>query len=81
MIAEHPVVCRTATHGVLDLGIALAALASPAAVRTRHGVKQIYVSIGHRVDLRSAVRIALTCARRYRLPEPTRAADRAAAQL
>ncbi len=47
-------------------------------LRTRDGVKPIYVSIGHRIDLPTAERVALRCARRYRLPEPIRAADRAA---
>ncbi|MCZ6598958.1 MAG: deoxyribonuclease V [Planctomycetota bacterium] len=49
-----------------------------AVLRTRDGVKPIYVSIGHRVDLPTAVKIVLRCARRYRLPEPIRAADRIA---
>jgi len=47
-------------------------------LRTRDGVRPVFVSIGHRVDLDTAVRIVLRCARGYRLPEPTRAADRAA---
>jgi deoxyribonuclease V len=50
------------------------------AVRTRHGVKPIYVSIGHRVDLDSAVRLVLRCTRRYRLPDPIRAAHATAAR-
>lgn len=49
------------------------------AVRTRDGVKPIYVSIGHRVDLDSAVRLVLRCSRGYRLPEPVRAAHATAA--
>ena len=47
-------------------------------LRTRDGVKPIYVSIGHRVDLETAVKYVLRCARRYRLPEPIRAADQLA---
>ena len=47
-------------------------------LRTRDGVRPVFVSIGHRIDLETATRIVLRCARRYRLPEPTRAADRAA---
>ncbi len=47
-------------------------------LRTRDGVKPVYASIGHRVDLATAVRVILRCATRYRLPEPIRAADRAA---
>ena len=43
-------------------------------LRTRDGVKPIYVSIGHRIDLATATRLALRATGRYRLPEPIRAA-------
>jgi deoxyribonuclease V len=49
-----------------------------AVVRTRDNVRPVFVSIGHRVDLRTAVRLVLGCAARYRLPEPTRWAHRVA---
>jgi deoxyribonuclease V len=45
-------------------------------VRTRTGVKPVYVSIGHRITLAEAVALTLACAPRYRLPEPTRQAHR-----
>lgn len=45
------------------------------AVRTRDGVRPVYVSIGHRLSLAAAVEITLLCGIRYRLPEPTRLAD------
>jgi deoxyribonuclease V len=48
------------------------------ALRTRQGCKPIIVSIGHRVDLESAIRLTLACGRGYRLPEPTRLAHRIA---
>jgi len=48
------------------------------AVRTRSGVKPVYVSVGHKIDVRSAVRWVLAFATGYRLPEPTRLADQAA---
>jgi len=44
------------------------------ALRTRERVRPVYVSVGHRVSLPTARRIVLTWARRYRLPEPLRAA-------
>ena len=47
-----------------------------AALRTRHGRNVVYVSIGHRVTLQSAIRVVLECALRTRLPEPQRLADR-----
>ena len=49
-----------------------------AALRTRHGVEPIYLSIGHRVDLQTAISWVLECCRGYRLPEPTRLAHLAA---
>ena len=48
------------------------------ALRTRAGVKPIYVSIGHKVDLETAIHWVLECCRGYRLPEPTRLAHLAA---
>lgn len=50
-----------------------------AVVRTRSGVRPVYVSLGHRVDLEAAIHYVLTCCRGYRLPEPCRLAHRAAA--
>lgn len=49
-----------------------------AVVRTRTGVKPVFVSIGHRVDLPSAIHYVLSCGRGYKLPEPTRWADKIA---
>lgn len=52
-----------------------------AAVRSRERTKPVFVSIGHRVGLRSAIRLALACCGGYRLPEPTRQADVAVGRL
>ena len=49
-------------------------------VRTRDGVKPVYISIGHRLDLPSSVRIILNCGGGCRLPEPTRWAHRLASR-
>jgi deoxyribonuclease V len=49
-----------------------------AVLRTRHGVAPLYVSIGHRVSLPTAIRWVLACTTRYRLPETTRQAHRLA---
>lgn len=51
-----------------------------AAVRTRAGVKPIYVSIGHRVSLETAIKFTMACVTRYRLPETTRQAHRLASE-
>jgi deoxyribonuclease V len=44
------------------------------AVRTKNGVQPVFVSVGHKLDLDSAVRVTLACCRGYRIPEPTREA-------
>ncbi len=49
-----------------------------AVVRTRSGVRPVYVSVGHRVALPTAIEYTLACAPRYRLPETTRQAHRLA---
>ncbi|MBN1812235.1 MAG: deoxyribonuclease V [Anaerolineae bacterium] len=49
-----------------------------AVVRTRSRVRPVYVSIGHRTDLETAVSLVLSCTTKYRLPEPTRWAHRVA---
>jgi deoxyribonuclease V len=49
-----------------------------AAVRTRTGVKPVFVSTGHRISLAAAIDVVLVCGRGYRLPEPTRWADKIA---
>lgn len=49
-------------------------------VRTRAGVRPVFVSPGVHMDVASAERIVLQCAVRYRLPEPTRLADRLVAR-
>ncbi|MGE5625343.1 MAG: deoxyribonuclease V [Bacillota bacterium] len=46
-----------------------------AVLRTKNGVKPLYVSCGHRVSLDTAVEWVLRCCRGYRLPETTRWAD------
>lgn len=49
-----------------------------AVLRTRAGVKPVYVSPGHRIDLETALRYVMGCTTQYRLPETTRLADRLA---
>ncbi len=47
-----------------------------AVLRTRVGVKPIFVSAGHRTSLADAIDIALAAAPRFKLPEPARMAHR-----
>ena len=49
-----------------------------AVVRTRSGVAPLYVSLGHRISLQTAIDYVLACTTRYRLPETTRWAHRLA---
>jgi deoxyribonuclease V len=46
-----------------------------AVVRTRTGVKPVFVSIGHLMDLNDSIQILLKSCQGYRLPEPIRRAD------
>ena len=48
------------------------------ALRTKAGMKPIYVSIGHKIELASALYWVGQCCRNYRMPEPTRLAHLAA---
>jgi deoxyribonuclease V len=45
-----------------------------AVLRTRRGVKPVYISPGHLVNLKDAVRYTLAVSPRYRIPEPIRIA-------
>lgn len=47
-----------------------------AALRTQQAVRPIFVSIGHRISLVTALDFTLRLTRRFRLPDPIRAADK-----
>jgi deoxyribonuclease V len=70
----HLAVAKGSRAPLLDAGEIIGTV-----LRTRAGVRPVYVSIGHRVSLETATRYALSCVTRYRLPETTRWADRLAA--
>jgi deoxyribonuclease V len=75
LLGEHgePPAQRGAWVPLVDGGEQIGAV-----LRTRAGVKPVYVSIGHRVSLATAVSLVTACSPRYRIPEPIRAADRLA---
>lgn len=52
-----------------------------AVLRTRPGVKPVFVSPGHRIGLEGSVEVVLNCCRGCRLPEPVRKAHRAVNRL
>jgi len=67
---DQPADTRGATSPLLDGGEEVGA-----ALRTQAGVKPVFVSIGHLVDLPTACALVLKLAPKYRLPETTRQAD------
>lgn len=89
VLLDHPTlgVAKTrliGTHGepgpnkgdwapLLDAGEVIGAV-----LRTRPGVRPLYISCGHRVSLETAIALTLACTGRWRLPETTRAAHRLA---
>jgi deoxyribonuclease V len=52
-----------------------------AVVRSRQGVKPLFVSPGHRISLATAVDWVMRCTTRYKLPETTRCAHHIASNL
>lgn len=58
---------RGAWTALLDKGETVGA-----ALRTRADAQPVFVSVGHRVSLPTAVRLVMACTTRYRLPETTR---------
>ncbi len=46
------------------------------ALRTRAGVKPVFVSPGHKINISDARELILTCSPRYRIPEPIRLAHK-----
>jgi deoxyribonuclease V len=45
-----------------------------AALRTKKKVKPVFISPGHKISMRRAIDVVLSCCRGYRLPEPVRRA-------
>jgi deoxyribonuclease V len=72
---DEPATAAGSTADLVDRGEVIGR-----AVRTRDGVSPVFVSVGHRVDLDTAVRWVLACCRGYRLPETTRWAHRVAGE-
>jgi len=72
LVGEHEAPdCRRGAHAtLLHRGMRVGSV-----LRTRDGVRPVYVSVGHLADLPTAERLVLDCGAGYRLPEPTRRAD------
>lgn len=49
-------------------------------LRTKDNINPLYISIGHRISLSTACQWVMACLTTYKLPEPTRLADRLASR-
>lgn len=78
LVGEHAPVADQpgAWQPVVDQGEVIGAV-----LRTQPGKRPIYVSIGHRISLETAIALVLRCTGKYRLPEPTRQAHHLASQI
>ncbi len=76
LIGEHalPAAAARSRADLVDNGEVIGTV-----LRTRDGVRPLFVSLGHRISLAEAEAWVLRCCRGYRLPEPTRLAHLAAA--
>jgi deoxyribonuclease V len=72
---QEPGVERGSHVPLMDHGETIGAI-----VRTRTNVKPVFVSIGHRIDLKTSIDYVLRCCKGYRLPETTRKAHQLASE-
>ncbi len=73
---EMPDECRGAVSPLTHAGETIGSV-----LRTRDRVKPVFISVGHKLSLERAIKAALICGEGYRLPEPTRLADRLVAKV
>lgn len=66
---KPPAYLRGSYSGIRDEGELIGA-----ALRTQNSLKPVFVSIGHRIDLGSAIQYTLFTCRQHRLPDPVRLA-------
>jgi deoxyribonuclease V len=52
-----------------------------AVVRTKSNTKPVFVSIGHKIDLQTSIKVIQQCTKGYRIPEPTRLAHNMVTRL
>jgi deoxyribonuclease V len=52
-----------------------------AVLRTRRNTRPVFISVGHRIDLETAVEFATACTDGFRIPRPTRKADHFVGEL
>lgn len=69
-VYQEPGVERGAWSELVDGGETVGAV-----LRTQTAVRPVFVSIGHRICLKTAIDLVLRCTGRFRLPEPIRVAN------
>lgn len=74
--AEDPGIERGQRSALMDRGERVGTL-----LRTRRGVKPVWVSVGHGLSLSEAERWIMNCSPRFRLPEPIRCAHKGASEI
>jgi deoxyribonuclease V len=62
---------KGATSALMDKGEHIGTV-----LRSKQGCNPLFISPGHRIDHETALAVTLNCLSRYRLPEPTRVADK-----
>lgn len=67
---QEPGIERGAWSELVDRGETIGAV-----LRTRRAVRPVFVSVGHRISLKTAIDLVLRCTSHFRLPAPIRAAD------
>ncbi|WP_207063062.1 deoxyribonuclease V [Motiliproteus sp. SC1-56] len=70
---EEPAGARGAWSGLYHRGERVGAV-----LRTRAGVKPLFISPGHRISLERVIEVVMACTTRFKLPETTRWAHRLA---
>ncbi len=73
---EKPPVQKGTHNPLKDRGQVIGAV-----IRTRTNVKPVFVSVGNKCLLKDAIKLTLSCAVKYRLPEPTRLAHQFVSKL
>lgn len=68
---KEPELSKGCLSELLDKGVKIGTV-----LRSKDKVKPLFISPGHRISQEQAVQLVLKCLTKYRLPEPTRIADK-----
>jgi deoxyribonuclease V len=73
---DEPALLKMSSSNLIHKGVVIGKV-----LRTRTGIKPVFVSTGYKIDLEKAVEITFECCPRFRIPEPLRAAHRLSNEL